>query len=69
MNKFTVEKLKELNNELEDMILKSTNLKELGNYIRLKWYVNSIIDNEVLENDKKVISRMMDGLFDNIEVQ
>lgn len=63
MDKFTAEKLKELNNELEDMILKSTNLKELGNYIRLKWYVNIIIDNEVIENDKKEISKMINGLF------
>lgn len=59
MNNFTTEKIKELNDVLENMIEESTNLKELGNYLKLKWIVNSIIDNEVLETNKKVIKKMI----------
>ena len=63
MNNFTTEKIKELNGVLENMIEDSTNLKELGNYLKLKWIVNSIIDNEILETNKKVIKKMIGEIF------
>lgn len=57
-------KLKELNDELEDMIKKSSNLKELGNYIKLKMIVNSIVDNEILEEGRKQMIKMVDIIFE-----
>ncbi len=63
MNNFTTEKIKELNDVLENMIEASTNLKELGNYLKLKWIVNSIIDNEILETNKKAIKKMIGEIF------
>lgn len=63
MTEYTALKLKELNDELEDMIVKSSNLKELGNYIKLKMIVNSIVDNEILETNKKVIKKMIGEIF------
>lgn len=64
MTEFTALKLKELNDELEDMIKKSSNLKELGNYIKLKMIVNSIVDNEILEEGRKQMIKMVNSLFE-----
>lgn len=50
--------------ELEDMIKKSSNLKELGNYIKLKMIVNSIVDNEILEEGRKQMIKMDDIIFE-----
>ena len=63
MTEYTALKLKELNDELEDMIVKSSNLKELGNYIKLKMIVNSIVDNEILETNKKINKKMIGEIF------
>ena len=63
MTEYTALKLKELNDELEGMIEKSTNLKELGNYIKLKMMVNSIVDNEILEEERKQMLKMVDIIF------
>lgn len=64
MSEYTVLKLKELNDELEDMIKKSSNLKELGNYIKLKMIVNTIVDNEILEAGRKHLLKMVNSLFE-----
>lgn len=64
MTKFTAEKLKELDMELEEMILKASNLKELGNYIKLKMIVDSIVDNEILEAGRKQLVKMVNNLFE-----
>lgn len=64
MTEYTALKLKELNDELDDMILESSNLKELGNYIKLKMIVNSIVDNEILEEGRKQLIKMVDIIFE-----
>lgn len=61
MNKFTA--LKELNDELEGMIMKATKFNELENYIKLKMIVNSIVDNEILEEEQKQMTKMIDIIF------
>lgn len=63
MTNYTALKLKELNDLLEDMIEKSTNLKDLGNYIKLKMIVNTIVDNEILEEERKQMIKMVDIIF------
>lgn len=64
MTNYTTLKLKELNDLLEDMIEKSTNLKDLGNYIKLKMIVDSIVDNEILEAGRKHLLKMVNSLFE-----
>ena len=64
MTNYTSLKLKELNDLLEDMIEKSTNLKDLGNYIKLKMIVDSIVDNEILEAGRKHLLKMVNSLFE-----
>lgn len=64
MTDYTALKLKELNDLLEDMIEKSTNLKDLGNYIKLKMIVDSIVDNEILEVGRKHLLKMVNSLFE-----
>lgn len=64
MTEYTALKLKELNDELEDMILKATKFNELGNYIKLKMIVDSIVDNEILEAGRKHLLKMVNNIFE-----
>lgn len=64
MTEYTALKLKELNDELEVMILKATKFNELENYIKLKMIVNSIVDNEILEDGRKQLIKMVNNLFE-----